>query len=147
MSDEPVFSRRFEVRWADLDANRHLRNTAYLDYATHVRFAFLAENGFPPSRFGELHFGPVILREEMTFLREVGPNDELTVDYRLAALSKDGRKFKLRHRVFRRDGAEAARIDTDGGWMDLTTRKLRPPPDELATALDRLVRTADFELF
>ena len=147
MSDRPVFSKRFEVRWADLDANRHLRNTAYLDYATHVRFAFLAENGFPPSRFGELHFGPVILREEMSFLREVGPNDELTVDYRLAALSQDGRRFKLRHRVFRRDGVEAARIDTDGGWMDLATRKLRPPPEELAAALDRLVRTSDFERF
>lgn len=144
MSEPPLFSKRFEVRWADLDANRHLRNTAYLDFATHVRFAFLAENGFPPSRFGELHFGPVILREEMTFLREVGPNDELTVDYRLAAVSADRRRFRLRHRVFRRDGVEAARIETDGGWMDLATRKLRPPPDELQKALDRLVRTGDF---
>jgi acyl-CoA thioester hydrolase len=147
MSGRSVFSKRFEVRWADLDANRHLRNTAYLDYATHVRFAFLAENGFPPSRFGELHFGPVILREEMTFVREVGPNEELTVDYRLAALSEDGRKFKLRHRVFRRDGVEAARIDTDGGWMDLATRKLRPPPAELQAAFERLERTDDFEIF
>lgn len=147
MSEQTAFSKRFAVRWADLDANRHLRNTAYLDYATHVRFAFLAENGFPPSRFGELHFGPVILREEMTFLREVGPNEELTVDYRLAALSEDGRKFKLRHRIFRRDGAEVARIDTDGGWMDLTSRKLRRPPAELAAALAGLARTADFETF
>ena len=147
MSEKPVFSRRFEVRWADLDANRHLRNTAYLDYATHVRFAYLAENGFPPSRFGELHFGPVILREEMTFLREVGPNEELTVDYRLAAVSEDGRRFRLRHRVFRRDGEEAARIETDGGWMDLATRKLRPPPEELSAVLNRLAPTADFEIF
>ena len=144
MTDPPVFSKRFEVRWADLDANRHLRNTAYLDYAIHVRFAFLAENGFPPSRFGELRFGPVILREEMTFRREVGPNEVLTVDYRLAALSRDRRRFRLRHRVFRGDGVEAARIETDGGWMDLQTRKLRPPPDELQGALDRLARTGDF---
>ena len=144
MSDPPVFSKRFEVRWADLDANRHLRNTAYLDYATHVRFAFLAENGFSPSRFGELRFGPVILREEMTFRREVGPNEVLTVDYRLAALSQDRRRFRLRHRVFRGDGVEAARIETDGGWMDLETRKLRPPPGELQRTLDRLARTGDF---
>lgn len=145
MSDESVFSKSFEVRWADLDANRHLRNTAYLDYATHVRFAFLAANGFPAARFGELRFGPVILREEMTFLREVRPNDELTVDYRLAAQSADRRKFRLRHRFFRRDGVEAARIDTVGGWLDLDSRKLRPPPAELSAALDRLARTSDFD--
>lgn len=147
MSGEKVFSRRFEVRWADLDANRHLRNTAYLDYATHVRFAFLTEKGFPPSRFGELGFGPVILREEMRFEREVGPNDELTVDYRLSGLSGDERRFRLRHRIFRRDGVEAARIETEGGWMDLAARRLRPPPAELAAALAGLVRTADFERF
>ena len=112
-----------------------------------MRFAFLAENGFPPSRFGELQFGPVILREEMTFLREVGPNEVLTVDYRLAAVSEDGRRFKLRHRIFRGDGAEAARIETDGGWMDLASRKLRPPPAELQQALERLVRTGGFATF
>lgn len=147
MAEAGVFSKRFEVRWADLDANRHLRNTAYLDYATHVRFAYLAENGFPSSRFGELGFGPVILREEMTFAREVGTNDELTVDYRLAGLSEDGRRFRLRHRVFRRDGVEAARIDTEGGWLDLGRRRLRPPPPELAAVLERLERTSDFALF
>ena len=34
MEEKKLFTRSFEVRWADLDANRHLRHTAYLDYAT-----------------------------------------------------------------------------------------------------------------
>ncbi|MCP4204821.1 MAG: acyl-CoA thioesterase [bacterium] len=59
------FAQTFHVRWADLDPNRHMRNTAYLDYATEVRFAYLAENGFPQARFAEDNFGPVIFREEI----------------------------------------------------------------------------------
>jgi acyl-CoA thioester hydrolase len=145
MSEPELFTRRFEVRWADLDANRHLSNTAFLEYATHTRFAFLAEHGFPPSRFGELNFGPVILREEMLFYREVGPDDLLTVDYRLAGMSEDGRRFRLHHRVWRRDGALAAEITTEGGWMDLSARKMKPPPSPLLAALGGLVRTTDFE--
>lgn len=37
----------FIPRWADLDPNRHLRHTAYADYATPVRFSYLTENGRP----------------------------------------------------------------------------------------------------
>lgn len=139
------FSRTFHVRWADLDPNRHMRNTAYLDYATEVRFAYLAENDFPPQRFEEENFGPVIFREEILFLKEVAHHDEITVDYRMAAMSEDGRKFRLRHDLFRRDGERVATIITDGGWMDLATRKLRLPPDDLLSALAALERTGEFE--
>jgi acyl-CoA thioester hydrolase len=33
---------QFTVVWGDLDANQHMRNTAYLDYAAQSRFIFLA---------------------------------------------------------------------------------------------------------
>lgn len=143
MSGRP-FSRTFHVRWADLDPNRHMRNTAYLDYATEVRFAFLAENGFPPSRFSEENFGPVIFREEILFLKEVVHDDTVTVDYRLAAASPDRRKFRLHHDLYRGNGDKVAQVTTDGAWMDLGTRKLRVPPEDLIAAFDHLVRTEDF---
>ncbi len=66
---------------------------------------------------------------------------ELTVDYRLAGLSADGSRFRLRHRIFRLDGVEAAQIETDGGWMDLAKRRLRSPPAALAAELDRISPT------
>ena len=144
MSRKP-YTKTFGVRWADLDPNRHMRNTAYLDYATEVRFAFLADHNFPPADFTKHNIGPVIFREEMRFLKEVGPNDEVRVDYRVAGLSDDGRKFRLRHRLYRGDGEKAAEITTDGAWMDLATRKLRVPPPELRAAIEVAMRTEDFE--
>lgn len=139
------FSKRFEVQWAHLDANRHVRNTAYLDFATHVRFAFLAENGFPASRFGAENFGPVIFRDELRYLREVAPDDTLTVDYRLAGAREDWSRFRLSHRVYGGDGALAAEIVADGAWMELSSRELIAPPGELVRAMESLERTEDFE--
>ncbi|MGL6155321.1 MAG: hypothetical protein ACRC1O_01755, partial [Ralstonia mannitolilytica] len=31
----------YQVLWADLDGNQHLKNTRYIDYASHSRFRFL----------------------------------------------------------------------------------------------------------
>ena len=38
-----MFLKEFEVRWSDLDANRHLSNVSYLTYAGETRMAFLQE--------------------------------------------------------------------------------------------------------
>ena len=40
------FTRSFIVRWADCDANGHLRNTCYSEYAIEVRMAFLAQHAW-----------------------------------------------------------------------------------------------------
>ena len=40
-----TYDSTFQVRWADLDPNFHLKNTAYSEYATQTRFAFLDDNG------------------------------------------------------------------------------------------------------
>ena len=40
----------FDVRWADLDPNQHVRHTAYADYGTHVRMSWLASAGFDAAR-------------------------------------------------------------------------------------------------
>jgi len=38
----------------------------------------------------------------------------------------------------------AAEITTDGGWMDLSARKLAPPPPDLLAALQQVARTESF---
>lgn len=135
----------FRVRWADLDANGHLRNTAYSEYATEARLRHLAENGFGPEQFGELGIGPVIFREEARYRREVRLGDTVTVDFRAAGLSEDGSRWRVAHRVCRSDGEEAATLRLDGGWMELDGRRLVRPPAELLEALRRIPRTEDYE--
>jgi acyl-CoA thioesterase FadM len=50
MREGTAFECRFEVRWADLDGNRHVRNTAFSEYATHTRFRLLADSTRRASR-------------------------------------------------------------------------------------------------
>lgn len=139
------YSKEFEVRWADLDPNWHLKNTAYEDYAGHVRISYLHENGFPISKYQELQFGPVVFSEKLEYFKEISAGQKFTVNYRMMAMSKDGRKWRLQHQVIREDGKEAARITVEGSWLDLTTRKLRQPPPELYQLMDQLEKTEDYQ--
>lgn len=135
----------FGVRWADLDPHRHLRHSAFNDYGTHIRFTYLAEHGFGAEEFERRDFGPVILREEVRFLREVPQGDSITLDMRLVASSPRMTRFRLAHDVVRGDGVLAAVIEVDGGWMDLTRRKLIAPPEDLASVLRRVQAEEGFE--
>jgi len=139
-----LFRKSFPVRWGDVDLNGHMGNSAYLDLATDVRMLFFAEHGFPMRRFRELGIGPVAQRDEMEYFRELRLLDEVTVTLALAGLSSDAARFRLRNDFLSADGRAAARVTSDGGWLDLAARKLAPPPKELADTLLAMVRTPDF---
>ena len=44
------YTLEFNTKWADFDANRHMRHTAYNDYAAEVRIRYFAYAGFPVDR-------------------------------------------------------------------------------------------------
>jgi acyl-CoA thioester hydrolase len=140
------FSRTFVVRWADCDANGHLRNTCYSEYAIEVRMAFLAEHGLGLADFRRLGFGPVLLREEIDYLRECHMGEQLRVDLKLLGESADQARFKMLHEVSRPDGKVAARLVVHAGWMDMRTRRLAPPPEELQRQWGQVERAEPFEL-
>ncbi len=140
------FIKHFEIRWADLDPNRHLRHSSFTDYATHVRFSYLREHGFSQRRFAELGLGPVIFREETRFFAEVDAGETITVDFRARGLAPDASRWDLLHEVRLSDGTHAATVRVEGAWLDLKTRRLTTPPDDLVTLLDRLPHTDDFEV-
>lgn len=139
------FSRTFVVRWSDCDANGHLRNTCYSEYAVEVRMAFLAQHGFGLAQFREHGVGPVLLREEVDYLRECHMGEELSVDFTLVGRSPDETRFKVAHQIFKPGGKKAARLVVHGGWMDMATRRLRPPPASLRAVWDQLERVEPFE--
>lgn len=145
----PDFERSYTVLWADLDANRHLRNSAYSDYCSHTRFAYLAEHGLTLERMGELGVGPVLFRESTDYARELRLGDAFTVTFLLSALAPDGSRWRFHHDLYRleADGQRirAASHDLSGAFFDLRTRKLTLPPPELKAVVDGLTRTADFE--
>ena len=137
--------RRFTVRWSDVDANGHMRHTSFLEFGAEVRIALFLECGFSWKRFEEAGVGPVLLREEIDYLREAALGEEVRVTLENAGLSPDGGRWKIRHLLYDDAGREMARIMALGGFIDLAVRKLVVPPPELAAGLARLPRTADFE--
>jgi len=139
------YTQTFTVRWGDCDMNGHVRNTMYSEYAIETRMAYLTEQGFGYDKLAELLIGPVLLREEIDYLREIRAGETVTVDFVQLGLSPEGAKFKVRHDLFKTNGKQAARIVLLGGWMDLRSRHLIPAPEPLAEALRNLPKDPAFE--
>lgn len=139
------YEKTFVVRWADCDMNGHLRNTGYSEYCIDARVAYLSERGFPPARYVELGFGPVILREEIEYLRELRMGEQFRVDVRMQGLSPEGGRFKFAHVLTREDGVLAGRLSLLGGWMDLRSRRLSAPPPSLQEVMRAAPRADGFE--
>jgi len=41
-----MYLKEFEICWSDMDANRHIANSAYINFMSHTRMACLLEVGF-----------------------------------------------------------------------------------------------------
>jgi acyl-CoA thioester hydrolase len=137
----------FFVRWGDVDFNGHMRNTAYLDVSGDARMLCFESGGFSMREFERLRLGPVIVRDEVEYFRELRLLEPFTVALLLAGASDDGSRFRLRNEFFREDGQPAARVTSTGGWIDLQARRWTVPPEALRILVAGLPRSADFEVF
>jgi acyl-CoA thioester hydrolase len=140
-----MFAKKLMAGWGDMDFNSHMRNTAFLDKAGDVRMLFLSEHGFPMSEFMRLKIGPVVMKDEIAYVKEVLLLEEITVTLSLAGLAEDGSRWILRSDIIRPDGKLAARVNSTGGWLDLAARKLIAPPAALMATWQVLVKTDDFQ--
>jgi acyl-CoA thioester hydrolase len=131
---------RFFARWGDMDFNAHMRNTAYLDVSGDTRMLFFQSQGFTAADFSRLRIGPVILKDELEYFKEIHLLDPYDVTLTLLELSEDGSRFKLRNDFLLPTGKLAARVTSSGGWLDLTSRRLSPPPPPLLAVLSLLPR-------
>lgn len=139
-----MYSKTFIAGWGDMDFNSHMRNTAYLDRSADIRMMFFADNGFPMSEFMAQRFGPVVMRDEIEYFREVPLMGEFTVTFALAGLADDGSRMALRNEFSQPDGRLIARVTSTGGWLDLAARKLIRPPETLIAVLRMLDKTNDY---
>ena len=140
-----TFEQTFHVRWGDMDFNGHMKNTAYLDISGDVRMMYFVEQGFSMREFERLKVGPVMLRDELDYYKEMHLLEVLRVDLCLAGLSADASRFCFRNEFFRDDGKRVARVSSTGGWLDLTARRLVAPPEQLAHVLRDLATNDDFK--
>ena len=141
-----MYTKEFEIRWSDVDANRHLRNSAYIDYMSHTRMSFMLENGMDQRHLAEYNLGPVAFYEHMYYFREVFPGKPVRVSIQLKGISEDGMYFQFLHNFYDENGKNFARCEMMGGWIDLKQRKLVGLPKELFEKFEALEKTDDFKI-
>jgi acyl-CoA thioester hydrolase len=140
----PSFEKILTAGWRDMDYNSHMANTAYLDRAADVRMMYFAENGFTADEMLRLRIGPVVMKDEIEYFREVRLLQEIRVGLATAGLAPDGSRFILRNEFSHADGTRCASVTSTLGWLDLNQRKLTAPPDALRKALEALPRLEGF---
>ena len=135
----------FQVAWADLDSNRHLRNTAYLDYAAQTRFLYFASQGIGAKEFDRLGIGPAVLNDQVTYRRELHFMEQFHVELLCGGHNPSNSKFIVVNRFFGTDGKMRAEVRSLFVWFDLRTRKAVTAPESLRLSLTALPQTDDYE--
>jgi acyl-CoA thioester hydrolase len=138
------YSQPLQIRWSDIDQNRHLRHSVYYDYGAMVRVAFLSSMGLTSKKMEELNIGPVLFREEIIFKREIRLEDEVTIDVVLSKSTHDHSRWSLRHHFVKADGTLAAVLTIDGAWIDLEKRKLAKPGKFIQEVFEAFPKAEDF---
>ena len=133
-----------QVLWSQIDANMHLRHSAYADFGAQARLNLLEKLGFGISLFHQYHIGPVLFREELVYLKEVKLNDTVRVTCALTKMRQDGSRWSYKHEIYRSDGVKAAEINVDGAWIDTDKRKIIGLPHELILQLNAIPKSPDY---
>lgn len=141
-----MYLKEIEIIWADLDPNQHTRHTAYSNYATHARICFFVDHGFTVADLTALGFGPILLREQTTYWREVGAQERIQISVELERSTADYSHYTIVQHFYKSNHKKAARVVIDGAWMDMKTRKMITPPDQvIAQVLDKMPKTATYQ--
>jgi len=141
-----MYIKEFEVRWNDIDANRHLANSAYINYMSHTRLSFMHENGFGQAEMVKNNIGPVVFYEHMFYFKEAFPGKPIRVSLQLKGISEGGMFVQFLHNFYNDKGVNIARCEMMFGWINLTERKLRNLPEDLLKSLTSLSKTDDFKI-
>lgn len=139
------FQVTFTTKWSDFDPNRHMRHTAYNDYAAEVRIRYFKHAGCPVEDFAKEGVGPILFTEHTSFRKEIHTGENIIGNVLLSGLSENGERWKLRHEIINEAGKVAAIIDVYGAWLDLKKRKLTGLPEKFKSLFDYAEKTEDFE--
>lgn len=121
-----------QVRWADLDANRHVNNVTYFTYFEQARVDWLKQTGMQTTVDGE---GPVVVRTTCNYRRSIPYVDAL--DVRVYAGAPGRSSFPTFYEIV--DAADESLLYADGEammvWTNRTTGKSCPLPDAMRALL------------
>lgn len=141
-----MYKKEFDVRWSDLDANRHMANSAYQNFMSHTRMAFLIENNFGQLEMARYEIGPVIFNENIYYFKEIHQGKPITVSCEVTGMSEDGSLFSFGHNFYDYKGRNVARGLMTGAWMNLRERKITALHSDLFDKIKGFPKSKDFKI-
>ena len=115
------FRTELNLRWADIDANFHLRHSVFYDLCAQQRMDALQAVGLNMHVIKEQHFGPILFREDHILGREIKLDDEVYVELTLRHSSKDHGRFSFT----KADETHCTTLILDGAWLETVTSFVR----------------------
>ena len=141
-----MYKKQFEIRWSDVDANRHLANSAYVNFMSHTRVTFFEEHGFSLNKLSKFDISPVVFHEHIYYFKEAFLGTPITVSLEISGLSEDGMLFKMDHNFYNPKGENLASCELLGAWINLKTRTLTGLPEHLLKEMQELPKSTDYKI-
>lgn len=132
-----VYYHQFEVRWSDIDANRHLANASYVEYCAQTRMAFMTKHKMGVAQLNRWGVGPVVLHERFSFFREIYPDQKVVVSLEIGGMSDDASIYQFVHHFYLLDGTHCATAEMTGVWIDMMLRKSTAPPEDILEVMNQ----------
>ena len=141
-----MYKKNFEIRWSDVDANRHLANSAYVNFMSHTRVAFFEDHGFSLSNLAKYDISPVIFHEHIYYFKEAFLGIPITVSLEVLGLSEDGMFFQIEHNFYNHKGQNLATCEILGAWINLKSRSLTALPEAFIKEMETFPKSKDFKI-
>lgn len=141
-----LYKKSIEIRWADLDPNFHMLHSKYYDLGAYVRMCFLIEHGITEQELQKHRIGPILLREECSFRKEIRFGDHVEIDLHLTRARENMVRWSIKH-IITRNGVLAAELHVDGSWIHMDRRKMQVPPAEFAEVFKKMPLASEFHWF
>ena len=133
-----------QVLWSQIDANGHLRHSAYSDLCTQARSNMMKQVGFSMQEFAKHKIGPILFKEETIYFKEVRMDEEVYVKVLMTKFNDENHRFSITHELYNSKDVKCAVVNVDGAWMNLVERKLTSIPNELVGLIEFIPKSEKF---
>ena len=133
-----------QVLWSQIDANGHLRHSAYSDLCTQARSNMMKQVGFSMQEFAKHKIGPILFKEETIYFKEVRMDEEVYVKVLMTKFNDENHRFSITHELYNSKDVKCAVVNVDGAWMNLVERKLTSIPNELVGLIEFIPKSENF---
>ena len=133
-----LFTIPVQVRWSDLDPNFHIRHSVYYDWGALCRVEYLNGKELTPAVYQRLHIGPILLREESVFRREIKFGDNININLKLVRARRDFSRWSIAHEIKKDNDVLCAVLTVDGAWINVIERKFAIPVEEIKGVFEQM---------